>query len=275
MVAARLTFKRKANGKCHQRVLREYYDESPPGDVDLSVSNARVRPVSMEIAKRVILKYEWLGTMGQVTQRAYGIFFGMYCGGVTCISASYAITSTCKRVGVLPTEASYLSRGACVSWASPNTNSKLLSWACKYERKRGRKVVVAMSDTDAGEVGTVYQASGWLCLGRGSKWPQWVSPKGKIWSFQAFTTLAKNQGVSTTKLRSSLLSAGWYEQKTNPKFTYVAQLDRDPLLRARLLKLAVAYPKRAGSDPATRQQSHAGKGGAAPTPALMLECGDD
>jgi hypothetical protein len=61
-----------------------------------------------------------------------------------------------------------LARGACVHWAHPHTPSFLIARACKLAAKEfGWKVFCAYADPRAGEIGAVYQAASWLCLGIG------------------------------------------------------------------------------------------------------------
>ena len=55
-----------------------------------------------------------------------------------------------------------LCRGACVHWAHPNSASFLISRACRLMSQKGFHIFVAYSDAEAGEIGTVYQASNWL-----------------------------------------------------------------------------------------------------------------
>jgi len=47
------------------------------------ISKAECREISYSDAKKIILEYEWLGTMG-TTQMHYGIFFEGQVAGVIC-----------------------------------------------------------------------------------------------------------------------------------------------------------------------------------------------
>jgi hypothetical protein len=266
---ARLTF-RKQSPICWQKLRRDKFLPEGSPDTDLSIQNALVRPVSRKLARQIILKYEWLGTMFTNVDRCYGIFFGPYCGGVTTFAVSgFALPSCSKMFGLTGSELAYLARGACVHWAPNGTNSKLISWSCRLESRRGSKLVIAFADTDAGEIGTVYQASNWIYIGPGDVWRQWVSPIGRIWSFNSFTQRAKQQGFSTDEFRKRMIAAGWKEQHTNKKHRYVYLLDKkDDRLSDLIESMRKPYPKRAGSDTSDTLANHAGKGGSLPTPAL-------
>jgi hypothetical protein len=64
-------------------------------------------------------------------------------------------------------------RGACVHWAHRHSASFLINRACRILSQEGKHIFVAYSDEDAGEVGTVYQASGWFYCGT-------TNPKGSL-----------------------------------------------------------------------------------------------
>lgn len=242
-----MTFRDKVtDGVCYQKRLRDSYLDEPAPVKNPDLKKARVRPVDRKTAERIILKYEWLGTLGTGAHHHYGIFFGPYCAGVCSFSPQYAVAVFLKTFSLKGSELAYLSRGACVHWAPPNTNSKLISWSCRLHAQiTGAKVAIAFSDTDAGEFGTVYQACGWYCLGKGSSWDQFVSPKGKIWSFNSFTQRCKTAGCSTKAMKTKLMLEGWTIQKANPKTRYVCLMDQhDERLRGKLQTMRHPYPKR-------------------------------
>ena len=160
-MGVRLTFRDKANGRAWQKALRDEYLHEGTPDVDLRLKGAKVRRVSRKMAERVILKYEWLGTMGN-SGLHYGIFFGDYCAGVCCVALNGSGTAgntVHLQFGLQRSDVATLVRGACVHWAPSGSNSKLVSWTCRLlERDSAAKLVGAYSDSDAGEIGTIYQA---------------------------------------------------------------------------------------------------------------------
>ena len=273
MATSRLTFRDKSADVCWQKTLRDSYSaEGVPPVPHLDVGRAIVKPTSRKIAESIILKYEWLGTMASGVNRFYGIFFGDFCAGVTTFApAGYNLPSLAKSLGVDGDKLAYLGRGANAHWSPKGANSKLIAWSLRYEEKDGRKIAVAFSDTDAGEIGTIYQACNWVYIGVGSIWNQWVSPLGKIWSFNRFTTWAKDNGISTSKGRKLLHDAGWIEQKTNPKHRYVYILDKkDKLLRDMVEKMRQPYPKRGAGETDNAPETNQETGGASPTAPLSM-----
>jgi hypothetical protein len=241
----RLTFREKCPEVCWQKHLRDQHLNEGAPDVDLTLKNAVVRPVSKKLGRQIILKYEWLGTIGAGPQRYYGIFFGPHCAGAAVMASAGAIPAFMKTFKLNARELAYLVRGACVHWAPKGTNSKLISYVAKFERKLGYKAVIALADTDAGEIGTIYQACGWVYFGQGEKWIQWISPQGKILSYNALTIRRKNYHTTTPKLQEMLKAEGWKKQWSNPKHRYICVLDKkDENLTAVVEALRQPYPKR-------------------------------
>ncbi len=127
----------------------------------------------------------------------------------------------------------------------------------------GLRLVVSFADTKEGHHGGIYQAGGWVYIGslthhvyrvKGVE----VHPK----------TLHSRYGVggqSIPWLRANVDPRA-SRVATPPKHKYVMPLD--PEMRAKIAPLAKPYPKRAGSIASDATATHAGKGGATPTPAL-------
>lgn len=251
----RLTNNPATNDTAWQKQLRDQYisEGLPVGLLadDLALKRAIVRPVSYNFARRIILKYEWLGTMAN-SRIHYGIFFGNYCAGVTCVAVGTGTggINVPKEFGLDYYQLAILTRGACVHWAPSGTNSKLVSWTCRLLSKiPNLQLVMAYADTDAGEIGTIYQACNWTYLGRGNSVLQFVNPSGKIYDQKLVYNLRHQHGlleaVSWGRQRQALLDAGWNEQVTNPKHRYAFVLNQDnQALVARIEALKQRYPKR-------------------------------
>lgn len=275
---SRSTFREKQSDICWQKQVRDAHIPDGAPDIDLNLKRAVVRSVTRKMAEQIILKYEWLGTLPFSCNAFYGIFFGSYCAGVTCVSiggGGGANVYAYKEFGLKhQKELAYLQRGANVHWSPIGANSKLISWTCKLLVKNtAAKLIVAYSDTDAGEIGTVYQACNWICIGRGSSAMQWVSPDGRIMDQKLPSNLAKSKGGTRKQWCAALYKAGWHEQESNPKWRYVFVLDKsDGALVNRVEKMRVPYPKRVmregSADSGTVGDQPAG-GGANPTPSLL------
>lgn len=249
MQPSRLTFREKVD-VCWQKQLRDkYLSDGVPPVPHLDIKRAVVRPISRKLAEQIILKYEWLGTMSP-TSHHYGIFFGAYCAGVCCVGFSAgANINSFKEFGLSNyNELAYLARGANVHWSPIGTNSKLVSWTCKLlARETSAKLIIAYSDTDAGEVGTIYQACNWVYVGKGASTNQWVSPNGRIFDQKYPSDLRRKDGnrLARSKYTQALRNDGWKEQKSNPKHRYVFVLDKSDKQLVKLVDaLRKPYPKR-------------------------------
>lgn len=249
--ASRSTYRERAGKKCYQRQVRERYEgEGEPPVPHKDVGKARVKRVGRDVAEQIIMKYEWLGTLPSGITHFYGIFFGPYCAGVTClgVGAGGANINACKEWDLTQDELAYLARGACVHWAPPNTNSKLISWTCRLVAEQSSaRLAIAYADTDAGEIGTVYQAANWTCVGFGSSTRQWIAPNGRIYDQKLPSNLRARDGKKYPRQAyvRKLKKAGYERQRSNPKIRYVKILsDNDPSLEALVREKATEYPKR-------------------------------
>ena len=246
---SQLTFRKKVK-VCWQKQLRdEFLSEGTPDVSSLDLKKAIVRPVSKSLAKQIILKYEWLGTMSP-TSKHYGIFFDNYCAGVTCvnINASGTAGSNCfKMFNLKRYECNTLSRGACVHWAPVGSNSKLVSWTCKLLKKElpHSKIILAYSDPNAGEIGTIYQACNWFYIGKTGREEQMISPSGRILNHRMLGSRAKDRNTTKGEIRKRFLEKGWKTQKDSMKGRYVQVLDKSDKKLVELVKsMSMPYPKR-------------------------------
>lgn len=228
-----------------QRQLRDRYASESGPPIDLDLAKAIVRPISRRLAEQVILRYEWLGTLPNV-RAYYGLFFGPYLAGATAIAVGNGTAGmmTARHYGVTQQELATLVRGACVHWAPPGSNSKLVAWSTRLlAREHPAKIVIAYADTEAGEIGTIYQACGWTYIGPGWTVDEFVSPSGAVVN-KVYLSRWRNR-ASIPETREALLAAGWRRQKSNPKLRYALVLDKaDAALVARLRAMALPYPKR-------------------------------
>ena len=167
--------------KAHQRIIRQKKAEEISQDlygkywenINLDIKNSEIKEIDYKTAKSIILEYEWLGTMG-TTQYHFGIFFDSYLAGVVCYGYFQAMNTNsgghpyAPYVGVKYSKNGIqLSRGACVHWSHKHSGSKLISQSLKTMSQRGYKYAIAFSDPEAGEIGTIYQATNWYYLGIG------------------------------------------------------------------------------------------------------------
>lgn len=155
--------------KAHQRLIREQISDAPPldlfgewwGDLNLSLQDTEIREIDRPTAEKIILEYEWLGTMPPFINKMFGIFFDGHCGGALVFSQRTESNLDNAKLSVIPEDALYLSRGACVHWTPQNTASFFIASVCQ---SLGNVSVLAYADITAGEIGQIYQALNWYCF---------------------------------------------------------------------------------------------------------------
>jgi hypothetical protein len=148
----------------HQRKIREYYQQVEPRRAAADLIGYAIETISRQDAMQLILRYEWLGTIGSATH-----FIGLLSPtreieGVACFG--YGPAGNIRQLIGAP--ALCLERGACVHYAPRNAASFLINGACKLVyRITGAGLFFAYADPTAGEYGGVYQAAGWAYIGQG------------------------------------------------------------------------------------------------------------
>lgn len=133
-------------------------------DIDKDLKKAKVRKISIALAKKIIEEYEWLGCMPAITWHCYGIFFDDVCGGCVVFSPEYIENLGRWDKYDYTSKIILLSRGVCLHWTPVNSNSKLIMQAIKLLPKK-YKVITATTDHLAGEIGTIYQACNFQYVG--------------------------------------------------------------------------------------------------------------
>jgi hypothetical protein len=243
----------------HQKQIRDAQMDDHPVPKDLS--RAEVREITHAEAKSVILKYEWLGTMG-MTRRAFGLFFDGELAGAECfgMTAGTGVSNLCG-----PEHADRVMtivRGACVHWAHPHSASYLISRACKFLAAEGKNIFAAYSDVEADEIGTVYQACGWhYCGMTGDRGSIIVSPSGVARDERSISHFVRDRVRNTkgplffrkpsrAEIRAELLQTNHTFKPRTPKHRYVG-IYGDETLTDSLRWGVLPYPKRSGVEKST------------------------
>lgn len=215
-------------------------------EIDLSLKKSRIKEVDRATASKIILTYEWLGDMA-ITNKYYGIFWDDYCGGVICINTNGVCPGNAKQFGLLDKDVSYFARGACAFWTPNGSASRLLSYACRLEKERGSLLAIGFVDTDAGEFGTVYQASNWICLGRQTHNSYQYVKGNRVLDSRSVSSNSRRSNVSISKYEKFLEKNGWIRQETNYKYRYINILATGKLksmIYGKIKRLITEYPKR-------------------------------
>lgn len=253
---SRLTFRNKQTITAWQYKIRKEQEEKwyQSGrykfweDINLSLKKAVIKKTDRKIAEKIITTYEWLGDMA-ITNVYYGIFWENYCGGVICINTNGVCPGNGKQFGLQDKNISYFARGACAFWTPSGSASKLLSWACRLEKIRGSLLSIGFADTDAGEYGTVYQASNWICLGKQTHNSYQYVKGNKVIDSRSISSNATRYKVSISEYEKFLEKKGWIRQRTNYKYRYINILADEPLkslIYKKIQHLVSDYPKRSG-----------------------------
>lgn len=239
----------------HQRRIRDAQKDDHPVPADFS--QAIVREISYAEAKSVILQYEWLGNMG-TTIRAFGLFFDGELAGVECFGKTAGTNVNQSVCGPeYADRVMTLCRGACVSWAHPHSATFLITRACRLMAKEGKNIFVAYSDTDAGEIGTVYQACNWFYCGTTSDRGSLIqSPDGTIRDERCISAFTRNRAdrrpfffrkMTRAQMRAKMLASGYKFVPRTAKHRYVGIYANSEMRREILDELrwsALPYPKR-------------------------------
>lgn len=117
--------------------------------------------------KQFIERHEWLGKMSLYPTHIFTARYKGTLAGVVIMDMPNAFskmlgddTKTLERL---------ISRGACVSWSPKNLASKLIMFSIKWMVKHTQyRLFTAYSDTEAKELGTIYQACNFEYLGKKS-----------------------------------------------------------------------------------------------------------
>jgi hypothetical protein len=169
---------------CFQKEMRDREAAADPREQDTKIDYT-IGPIGAEEATEFIKRYEWLGTAGHAIAR--------YCARnefneVAAVAVfgrpNVQSAGLCRKINPASLDETMLDddddrtyfkkvacldRGACAHWAHPHTGSWFITKALQLAHdEHGLEIFYAYSDEEAGEIGTIYQACGWLYLGHGA-----------------------------------------------------------------------------------------------------------
>ena len=116
---------------------------------------------------RFIERYEWLGNMPNRPTHRFAAYYNGILAGVVVMSTPNSFS---KLIGDETKDMEKLiSRGACASWTPKNLASSLIMFGIRWMVKNTEfRVFSAYSDTEAREIGTIYQACNFYYIGQHS-----------------------------------------------------------------------------------------------------------
>ncbi len=178
-----------ATGKAHQRLVREERALLPDPLLEekqklaKDFTHAEVRQISYDDAKTVILRNEFLGSLGSASGKyCYGLFFGDYLGSVVCFGSTAGTKVAASVCGPeYADKVITLVRGASEPWSHEHSASRLIAEACKrMAKEHGKNVVVAYADPAGGEVGQIYSSVNFKYTGMTTGTEKFKTPDGKV-----------------------------------------------------------------------------------------------
>jgi hypothetical protein len=247
--------------KAHQRVVRELRANLPDPLLKekrkqaKDFSRARVEQISYDVAKNVILRNEYLGSMGSASH-CFGLYFGEYLASVVCFGSTAGTKVAASVCG--PEHAgkvTVLVRGATEHWAHEHSASYLIPRACDLMAAKGKPIIVAYSDPAGGEVGTIYSAVNFVYTGLTGGTEVFITPDGKRHNtrqIHGLTRDRRNGGLRYVRSRAEqkqlLIKQGCKFEKVSGKHRYVHfagdRRARKSLRKALKWKVVQQYPKR-------------------------------
>lgn len=249
--------------QCHQHLMAERFAQSEPYNLfgawwyslELKRSGAVVSETTREAVAPIIEKYEWLGNVPDNCSLYSKLTFDGNIAGALAFSKSGfgGLITFCGH------PAWKLTRGVTVFWAPKWASSFLINHSLRL-LFTDPVFVVAFSDWEAGEIGTVYQAAGWTYLGHKMS-AEWLSPLGerKDASFHKIRVVSGSVHTKTGQIaskelfdleRERMLCDGWIiSRKMRGKYATVAGASgrEKRTLLALLTRFSRPYPKRVGS----------------------------
>ena len=124
------------------------------------------RPRCDEI-KEFITRHEWLGKMPHRPTHRFIATYKNILAGVVIMATPNAFSNLLG--SDMRNKEKLISRGACISWSPKNLASSLIMFSIRYMVKNSHyRYFTAYSDTEARELGTIYQACNFTYLGQDS-----------------------------------------------------------------------------------------------------------
>ena len=239
--------------KAHQRVLRDQIKKEQKNNLFgeslypkiSNFKNLKISEITFKQAKKIIMKYEWLQSMPHRFgyRVSHGIYFKNTLGGALVYAQPQVRSLGLFKEDFGAKSIIQLSRGACAFWTPVGTATKLISKSSKILKKEGIIAIVAYCTPEAGEIGTIYQASNFIYYGTtNSSWEyyvdnRWMGERSFAHKKKWLTTL---KGEIKEKYEESFKNIK--KRKVLPRYKYIKILNRKA--RKQFKHDALEYPKR-------------------------------
>ena len=199
----------RSEGKAYQRIIRERLAQMPEPNIDekrrlaSDLSNATIREISRADARGLLMQHEWLASLGS-SEFYMGMWTGPYLAGVVAFGTTAGTNTRASVCGVEHKDKVItLTRGATAHYCHPNSGSFLVAGACREMSKKGYNIIVAYSDTEAGEQGVIYRACNFLYCGTTGATERFRMPDGRAHDARLVSGYTRDRTGGTLKYRRS------------------------------------------------------------------------
>lgn len=212
----------------------------------IPVRELRVDPVPSRAVAQVVTDEHYLHSMPTAACACFGVYGANDLLGAVVLTAgarhSHRLLTACQPQQVVTLARLWLSDDC-----PKNSESRVLGVVLRHLRRDGRwKLVVSYADPEAGHVGTIYQATGWLYLGPGAQSSYLDLGDGEL---QHPRSVYERMGTNAVRhLRNTGVPAVRRYLPGKHRYAYLLE----PSWRWRLTKPVVPYPHR--PQPAHDQQ---------------------
>ena len=202
-----------------------------------ALQSIQVRPVSVKIAKEIIVRNHYLHSLPGGTQMTFGVFLGQRLLGAMALGVgpfnAYRLVE-----GAAPTDCLTLSRLWLSEELPKNSESRVLGVVVKLLRRHTNlKFLLSYADPAQGHLGIIYQATGWIYTGLSQAMPLYDLGDGQIRHSRSLA-----HGYGTHSIRHFQHKGVTIEVISQPpKHRYVYFLD--PMWRGKLKAPKLPYPK--------------------------------
>jgi hypothetical protein len=250
----------QSNGKAFQRQIREHLATLDEPDLEKKrrlasdLKNATIREISRADSRALLLQFEWLAGLGS-GEYYFGMWLGPYLAGAIAFGTTAGSNTKSSVCGdEHKDKVITLTRGANTHWCHPHGGSMLVAGACRAMAKKGYNIIVAYSDTEAGEQGVIYRACNFLYCGETGATERFRTPDGRVRDARLVSGYTRDRTGGTLKYKRTrakqkqmMLEEGVEFFKGTPKLRWVNFYGSNTLkrrLRAALQWEVLPYPKR-------------------------------
>lgn len=237
----------------HQKIIRDNIKNEATNNLfgkslypdDASLKKSEICEITFKEAKTIIMKYEWLQSMPHRFgyRVSHGVFFDKILGGALVYAQPQVRSMNLFGRDLGSKSVIQLSRGACAFWTPNGTATKLISKSSKILKKEGIVAIIAYCTPEAGEIGTIYQASNFIYYGQtNSSWEyyidnRWIGER----SFAHKKKWLSNQ-VGEIKAQYEHSFNEIKKRKVLPRYKYIKILNHKA--RKQFKHEILPYPKR-------------------------------